>query len=669
MTARSVALTLFCVALFGSAGLIGGASAWIYLLIYLLALAPGVPIGFALFGRQHAGGWIAAAVIGYALSAFALWAPIAAGISSFVTFVVSWTLVSALSWFVCRRIASPSVALPPWTPAGSAGLLAVLVVTLAIATPPFAHVGKTDAEGNRFYRAYFTADFVWHTALTSEIGKFSMPPRNPYLARQPIHYYWTYYLLPAVVAEVGPSPVRDVQLCLKINALMTGLLLMSSVFLAAWTVAGRAFASAIASSLGLLASSAEGIYQTFKLWQRGVPLAELRNWNIDAVTAWPPLAGHRIDGLQRCLWYVPQHSMAYALGIIALITSATAGPSASLTAIALCGVALGCSVAFNPLVGGIFALAYGLSIVVAGWKQPGTVLRYAVAAVPVVAALIWCASNHMVEGAGGFLQFGFLGASRQQPIFTLLLSLGPILVTGVAGLVAARALPFAPALPYAILAFLSLFLMYFVRLSVDQAWMAFRAGQMMIIALAALTARFIAASITPSRRFAAVLVVVLALVCGAPTTIIDEYNAQDIHNLAMGPGFPWTVVVTPQQQRAFGWIKEHTPATAVVQMDARSRDRSTWSNIPSFAERRMSGGLPISLLNIPEYAERSDRIRTMYSTNNPGEAENIAHSLKIDYVYVDEVERRAYPNGIRFENAGAFQKVFEDGPVTVYRVR
>jgi hypothetical protein len=669
MTARSIALVIFALVLLGSAWLIGGAGAWMYLLIYLLALVPGVPIGFALFGRHHAGGWIAAAVIGYALTAFAMWAPIAGHIPSLLTFVMSWAVVSALAWFACRWIGTPSITLPPWTSAGSTALLAVLVLTLAVATPPFAHVGRTDAEGNKYYRAYFTADFVWHTALTSELAKFSMPPRNPYLGRQPIHYYWTYYLLPAVASQVGPSPVRDVQLCLKMNALMTGLLLMSSVFLAAWTVAGRAVASAIASSLGLLASSAEGIYQTLKLWQRGVPLSELRNWNIDAVTAWPPLGGHRIDGLQRCLWYVPQHSMAYALGIIALAGAATAGPSTSLSAIALSGVALGCSVAFNPLVGGIFALAYGLSIGVAGWKEPRLVLRHAAAAVPVVAALIWCASNQMVEGAGGFLQFGFLGASRQQPIFTLFLSLGPILFTGIAGLVAARGTSFAPALPYAVLAFLSLLLMYFVRLSVDHAWMALRAGQMMIVALAALTARFIAASTTASRRLAAAVVVLLALICGTPTTIIDEYNAQDIHNLAMGPGFPWTIVVTPQQQRAYGWIRNNTPPGAIVQMDARSRERSTWSNIPSFAGRRMAGGLPISLLNIPEYAERSDRIRAMYSTGNPVEAAEIARSLHVDYVYVDEVERRAYPDGVRFESSGAFQKVFEEGPVAVYRRR
>jgi uncharacterized membrane protein len=192
---------------------------------------------------------------------------------------------------------------------------------------------------------------------------------------------------------------------------------------------------------------------------------------------------------------------------------------------------------------------------------------------------------------------------------------------------------------------------------------------MMIIGLGALTARFVAASANGTRRALASAIVLIALVFGAPTTVIDEYNAQDTTNLAMGPGFPWTIVVTPQQQQAYAWIRENTPANAVVQMDARSRERSTWSNIPSFAERRMSGGLPISLLNVPEYAERSDRIKAMYATKNPEEAGNIARSLRIDYIYVDEVERRAYKEGICFDASPALEKVFEEGPVAVYRVR
>jgi len=358
--------------------------------------------------------------------------------------------------------------------------------------------------------------------------------------------------------------------------------------------------------------------------------------------------------------------------LIAIAVAAAAGSGAPAAAILLGGIALGCATAFNPLVGGIFALAYGVAISVDAVRAPRAVAvlaRHAIAAIPVAAALAWCVANQMVEGAGGFLQFGFLGASRQQPIETLLLSLGPILLIGIAGLLPAQGRPLRPLVPSIALAAIALFLMYFVRLTVDQAWMAFRAGQMLIVALAAPAARCIAGGTTGARRWATAAMVVLCFVAGAPTTIIDEYNAQDTRNLAMGPGFPWTIVVTPQQQEAYRWLREHTPPTSVVQMDARSRERSTWSNIPSFAERRMAAGLPISLLNIPEYAERSDLARRMYATSNPAEAADIARTLRVDYVYVDEVERRAYSQGISFDRSPRFERVFTEDPVAIYRVR
>ena len=110
----------------------------------------------------------------------------------------------------------------------------------AAGSPFRSRFGRRDAEGDRYYRAYFTADFVWHTALAAEIPKYAMPPHNPYLAytssaRGPataqtrLHYSWTYYLFPAVVSHDGPAPLRDVQLCLKLNALVTGVLLLFAV--------------------------------------------------------------------------------------------------------------------------------------------------------------------------------------------------------------------------------------------------------------------------------------------------------------------------------------------------------------------------------------------------------------------------------------------------------
>ena len=53
---------------------------------------------------------------------------------------------------------------------------------------------------------YFTADFVWHVALTAEITHFEMPPRNPYMADRSLNYYWTYFLVPATLTRRGLVP-------------------------------------------------------------------------------------------------------------------------------------------------------------------------------------------------------------------------------------------------------------------------------------------------------------------------------------------------------------------------------------------------------------------------------------------------------------------------------
>ncbi len=123
---------------------------------------------------------------------------------------------------------------------------------------PYRNLGRANAEGTKHYRAYFTADFVWHAALTAELGHFQMPPRNPYMARESLHYYWTYFLVPAAVSSAGPPAMRDVEATLKVNAIATAAVLVAAFFLLAWSAGGGAVAAALAVLLVVLAASAEG---------------------------------------------------------------------------------------------------------------------------------------------------------------------------------------------------------------------------------------------------------------------------------------------------------------------------------------------------------------------------------------------------------------------------
>jgi hypothetical protein len=648
-------------------------TAVLYALVYVVACLPGLPLGFALFGRKQAAGWVAGALFGYMLTALAIWAPIHAGMPSLLTIGIAWLAVTIVAWLAAPGGVRAQIELPHWSSGDTKALAVVWALTLIIAVPPFLRAGEIDAQGNQRYRAYFTADFVWHTALAAEMTKFDSPPRNPYLAHRPIHYYWTYFLLPSATAGLAPAPLNDEQTCLKINAIATALLFVSAIFICAWTAVPYGWPVASGVTLAIVASSAEGTFALWRLWQRGVALGEVRSLNIDAIAAWW-FHGVRTDGLQRCFWWVPQHSTAYALGLVALAVTHSAGSAATTPAIVLAGVALGGATMMNPFVGGVFSVVWGVAVAIDAARSGELVkrlLRHGLAVIPVAIALGWVTLNRMAEGGGSALDFGWLvGDARNSPLLTLLVSLGPALVAAVAGLALGRVGRPTAAI---VLAVLSLVLLFCVRLNVDPAWIGFRSGQLFLVAVPALIARgFVTSGI---RKTIVIVVVMLAVVAGTPTTAIDAFNAQDTSNVSESPNGPWTVIVTPEEQAGLRWIRRSTPATAIVQMEPTSRERSTWSLIPSFAERRMSAGRPISLLggttDGSEYDQRSAQVRELYATADAKRAHDLARSLRIDYLWVDRIERAAFPAGVaKFDRVPQyFVPAFRNAEVVVYRVQ
>jgi hypothetical protein len=298
------------------------------------------------------------------------------------------------------------------------------------------------------------------------------------------------------------------------------------------------------------------------------------------------------------------------------------------------------------------------------------VVNSAAAAIPVAGAMLWCVSNQMVEGAGGRMDFGFHSISRHAPVVTLFLSLGPALVPAAAGLLVPGPWPRVRLLPAAVLSGVSLFLMYYLRLAVDENWVGFRTGHLLLVSLPAMTARFFASALASSRLLAG-LSVVMVLLAGLPTLIVDVYNAQDLRNFALSPsGFPWTRKVTPDEQAAWRWLREATPLESVVQQDALSRHPGTWWVVPTFGHRRMSAAIPPFLIYDDEYMERSKRVRAIYATADAAAAWEVARALHIDYIYLDEVERTTFGASLeKFGDTRYFELVFQNPAVTIYRVK
>ena len=60
----------------------------------------------------------------------------------------------------------------------------------------------------------------------------------------------------------------------------------------------------------------------------------------------------------------------------------------------------------------------------------------------------------------------------------------------------------------------------------------------------------------------------------------------------------------------------------------------------------------------------------MYAASDAASASNIARRLRIDFVYVDEVERKAYPHVSEIlGDPRYFQAVFSNDSVQVYSAR
>ena len=644
-----------------------GPEALAYLALYALTFGPGLPIGFALFGRRHAAGWIAGALIGYAATAVILWATVQLRVPALWAGVVAWAITTAVSFYALRRV-GPLVDLPQWKVRDTTALLVVLLAVPLLIWKPFTNIGAIDTDGSRRYRAYFTADFFWHIALTAELARAQSPPRNPYLARRPLHYYWAYFVPPAAVARTGLMP--SVQACLAVNASCAATLFVAAIFVFAWCAVPRAGPVAAATSIALAGASAEGLHAMWTLWQRGQPLEGLRALNIDAITAWF-LRGLTVDGLPRSLWYTPQHAAACALSLVALVVPAAARPGQPITGL-LAGTGLGLALIFSPFLGGAFSLVYGL---VAVWvalrarrEAVANLVSTVPAAVPVIAAFTWCVGSGTFEGAGGAVALGLSRLAAAAPLAAPILALGPLLAVALPAVAIARGFRTEAAI-VALATGLAMF--YFVTLTSEPIWIGWRAGQILLVPLPGRASATIAALIERGWRTLAAVAIVAIFAVGLPTTLIDAYNAQDVRNTEMGPGFRWTVVVSPDTQAAVDWIRRTTPRDTVVQMSIAPRGRETWSLIPTFAERRMAAGQPISLLRVPEYDTLSAQVDELYRAADAAAAAQIARKLRIDYVYVDQVERDAFgdPAIAKFGDLRYFSPAFTSGAAAVYAVR
>ena len=556
-----------------------------------------------------------------------MWAVIAAGLASPFAFAAAWLVECAVLHAASRAIRAPGRRAarrgPPHDTRGALG------GAPARARPSWvrrtATSGAADAEGRTYYRAYFTADFVWHMALT--VGARTVRDA----AAQPVHGASRAALLLDVLPRAGRRHRRrarprcsNVEAALKVNADCTALLLLASIFLFAWTAGGGAAGGRAGRDPRGARVERRGLRGRLgPAGRRGRPLSALRDINVDAITAWW-YNGLRIDGVHRTMFYTPQHGLSCALGLLGLLANACArrarrdGVRSSRRACSSASPRRSTRFSAPPS-----RVIYGLAVVADARGHAGASARRSCRTgsprcrPPL--AVVWGMVNAMGEGAGQALTVGWAGFARNAPLADAVAVARAGAAAG-AGRIPARSSRCRRSRRRVAAVGLAsgLFLLYFVVLS-ERSWVGFRAGQ---ILLAMLTA---AARARCSRACSQAVRACWprgarhgdSRSSGAPTTVIDTQNAADIGNRRMAPGLSVDADASaPHSTKRSRWVRTNTRPEAVVQAEPMVRGRGALE-LHSHVRRAADVGRPPDLASARCRNTRSGRGRCRPSSRRP----------------------------------------------------
>jgi hypothetical protein len=527
--------------------------------------------------------------------------------------------------------------------------MAAMVLAMVVVALPFSRVGEPTDEGVA-YRAYFSADLMTHLSVVAELQKEDYPPQNPFYAGEPLGYYWLFFLFPALVGKWTGN-----QEGLLLTYLAGGILFAGLAFSTPRRLVSSGRYAFIAVAAGLVAASWEGLAMLARAAWLGESLGIFRNMNLDAFSRWV-FGLTSLDGLHRSLLYTPQHLFSYSLLLILVALVLRGNPrgvGTSLLSGALLGGMAGTSI--------VTAMLTGPWLVLVRWSRGGSMRSRMVDLAVMGGASLACLAWYFELGF-----FGDAGAAvtlRLPQLIEipalLIFECGPLLMLSVLAVTRPAARPFVLLAGMALLAILFLDIRGY-----EGVWMAWRAGSVLLISLMLVLACGVEK--WPRKTLA------LVLASGSLTAVLDLYNAQDVANRELSRGdFRWTTVISHPEMEALRWVRSETEPRAVVQWDARARDRGEWAAIPALAERRMAVGFPIFLLEPYKYRRRERRtIRPIFLLADPTEAHRRAHEAGIDYLWIGRRELEVRGEGLQglWEAPNLFRKAFTSRNVTVFEV-
>jgi len=652
----------------------------LFLVLLTVFTAPGWPLArwFAGDGVDPVTRSTLALLLGYLAGATTYVLLRLVGVSSPFVVLAACPALALLLQLLLRGPRDGIVTLARLEPRDLIGLSVLWLLAAAIVGPVFARVGES-TPGGLAYRAYFIADLFAHMTVVAELIKGATPPLNPFYPHEAFPYYWTYFTLPALFARLRPDLLVDRGI-LVMDILAAGLF-VSVGYIVVRSIGASALAAASSWVVVIIGSSYEGLYFIWSQMALKRSLWEFKYVNIDAITRWywdlPP-----VDGLQRIMWYTPQHETAITFGLLVLLLIVKSRRPNSVARGVADGLLLGGMVAFSSFNGmllvGTYALAeVGILVVNRGKELGWWLLSRGIAATIVICFVGLTLALGMVQHTPNALILGWNEHFLKGPLAFVFLSFGPALLFAPLGVArlwrsAAGGTRLMIALAAMTVVCLALFLFVDLR-GHENSYVTFRTSQLILLMLAILLAFAIDTWRQWGRPIAVALfaLLLIATLGAVPTVAMDWYNSRDISNVEMDPGgFPWTLYVTPDDQAAARWIRENLPIDAQVQTDPWARARNEWAFVTVFAERRMTTGVGIFELNPTRFQQNVNRIKIVFRSLNVDDAYGYCQRMNIEYLYVGDIERRIHAAGVQKFNAHPekWQLVYRQGSVEIFKV-
>jgi hypothetical protein len=547
-------------------------------------------------------------------------------------------------------------------------LIALLIVTLFFYLP-FKNLGAL-VDDKYVYAWLFGHDFINRMVHVTSLSR-GLPLDSFFFAGETLSYYWLAYVYPALLLNIEWIKL-DVQKILQLTVLFYSLLSVAALVLFIKNLVNKKSILLLLVILALFFYSYSGLYVTgLEAWRElaGEDHLKFFGYNLALFSGFS-------HTFYRFFLVQPQASLALA---IMLMIFSLYRKNQTLYCFATTGLFLGILFGVDAT-NGIMMFIWFVSIGCFAFffnKQERIFIAkghlFSLALAFIVYGIFFSIEMYSFRTGRGVLQIKPNWFSMLMGPVYFPFEYGPMLLFGAAGIV--KFFKQEKTLNhwgyhFVILLCIGLFFVFFVTNPTESQFGLLKATRIIPICLLAFTAYLF--QNTYQNRKKIILAIVLGLFA-LPSFFTDNFLASNISN-------PSTYVRYTDMEAA-KWIKRNLPPNAVVQAEPNYpgfentyKPQYAYSLIPIFAERRTAiGEWKVSSQEhskTEEVGERFHSVKKMFATTNLKKCIQILEKYDIDYIYVGELEKNLYPNGIKkFFSCSNFELIYYTDNVSIFKYK